>query len=104
MHLHDLLRNGKPQAAAFVAVLGAAELERDAVQLRGQLLEQRLELIADRGVLKAGMWADLVIFDPTTIRDLATRGELAPSEIRDVVEHVAAVLGVDERGEGRITA
>jgi len=32
---------------------------------------QKLRL-ADRGVLKKGMWADIVIFDPATIRDVAT--------------------------------
>jgi dihydroorotase/N-acyl-D-amino-acid deacylase len=28
--------------------------------------------LVDRGVLKAGMWADIVIFDPDKVADLAT--------------------------------
>jgi N-acyl-D-amino-acid deacylase len=43
----------------------------DAIRKFSALPAQRLRL-TDRGVLKAGMWADVVIFDPATVCDLAT--------------------------------
>src|SRR5581483_364897 len=43
----------------------------DAIRKFSALPAQRMRLI-DRGVLKLGMWADVVIFDPATIHDRAT--------------------------------
>ena len=43
----------------------------EAIRKFTALAAQRMGF-ADRGALKAGMWADLVIFDPETVRDLAT--------------------------------
>jgi N-acyl-D-amino-acid deacylase len=43
----------------------------DAIRKFAALPAQRLRL-ADRGVLKEQMWADIVVFDPATVRDLAT--------------------------------
>lgn len=43
----------------------------DAIRKMTSLPAQRLKL-QDRGVLKAGMWADIVIFDPGTVIDRAT--------------------------------
>jgi len=43
----------------------------EAIRKFTSLPAQRMR-IADRGVLKAGLWADIVVFDPATIHDLAT--------------------------------
>jgi len=43
----------------------------DAIRKFSSLPAQR-EHLADRGVLKLGMWADVVVFDPNTIQDEAT--------------------------------
>jgi len=43
----------------------------DAIRKFSALPAQRMRL-TDRGVLKQGMWADVVVFDPATIHDIAT--------------------------------
>jgi dihydroorotase/N-acyl-D-amino-acid deacylase len=43
----------------------------DAIRKMSALPAQKMRL-ADRGVLKAGMWADVVVFDPATLTDVAT--------------------------------
>jgi N-acyl-D-amino-acid deacylase len=43
----------------------------DTIRKFSALPAQRMRL-ADRGVLKEGMWADVVVFDPNKVRDVAT--------------------------------
>jgi len=43
----------------------------DAIRKFSALPAQKMRF-ADRGVLKEGMWADVVVFDPNEIRDVAT--------------------------------
>jgi dihydroorotase/N-acyl-D-amino-acid deacylase len=43
----------------------------EAIRKMSALPAQKMRF-ADRGVLKAGMWADVVVFDPETIADVAT--------------------------------
>ena len=43
----------------------------EAIRKFSSLPASRLRL-ADRGVLKAGLWADVVVFDPDTITDKST--------------------------------
>ena len=55
---------------------------------------------ADRGVLKAGMWADVVVFDPEAVRDLATFDE--PNQLSEGMRFVL-VNGVPVIEEGKMT-
>ena len=71
----------------------------DAVRKFTALPAQRMRL-TDRGVLKQGMWADMVIFDPATIRDLATFEQ--PNQPSQGMEYVL-VNGVPVIVEGRMT-
>jgi N-acyl-D-amino-acid deacylase len=56
--------------------------------------------LTDRGVLKKGMWADLVVFDPATIRDVATYEQ--PNQLSQGMEYVL-VNGVPVVANGKMT-
>jgi N-acyl-D-amino-acid deacylase len=71
----------------------------DAIRKFSALPAQRMRL-ADRGVLKAGMWADVVIFDPATVRDLATFEN--PNQLSQGMEYVL-VNGVPVIDQGKMT-
>ena len=71
----------------------------DAIRKFSALPAQRMRL-TDRGVLKAGMWADVVVFDPATIRDLATFEN--PNQLSQGMEYVL-VNGVAVIDQGKKT-
>lgn len=71
----------------------------DAIRKFSALPAQRLGL-ADRGVLKVGMWADIVLFDPDTIRDLATYDQ--PNQVSTGMKDVL-VNGVPVIRDGSMT-
>ena len=56
--------------------------------------------LADRGVLKTGMWADVVVFDPAIVRDKATFAE--PNQLAEGMAWVL-VNGVPVIADGRAT-
>jgi N-acyl-D-aspartate/D-glutamate deacylase len=71
----------------------------DAIRKFSALPAARMRL-ADRGVLKAGMWADVVVFDPEAIRDLATFEQ--PNQLSEGMRFVL-VNGVPVIDEGKMT-
>jgi N-acyl-D-amino-acid deacylase len=71
----------------------------EAIRKFSALPAQRMRL-TDRGVLKQGMWADVVVFDPKTVRDLATFD--APNRLSEGMEYVL-VNGVPVIEEGKMT-
>jgi len=71
----------------------------DAIRKFSALPAQRMRL-TDRGVLKAGMWADVVVFDPAMVRDLATFDN--PNQLSVGMEYVL-VNGVPVIDQGKMT-
>jgi len=71
----------------------------DAIRKFSALPAQRMRL-TDRGVIKAGMWADITIFDPATIHDRATFDN--PNQLSEGMEFVL-VNGVPVIAEGKMT-
>ena len=71
----------------------------DAIRKFTALPAQRMRF-TDRGVLKQNMWADVVIFDPATIRDLATFEE--PNQLSQGMDYVL-VNGIPVVAAGKMT-
>jgi N-acyl-D-aspartate/D-glutamate deacylase len=71
----------------------------DAIRKFSALPAERMRF-TDRGVLKAGMWADVVIFDLASVRDLATFDK--PNQLSEGMRFVL-VNGVPVIDEGKMT-
>ena len=71
----------------------------DAIRKFTSLAAQRMR-IGDRGVLKVGMWADVVVFDPATVRDRATFAQ--PHQLAEGMRWVL-VNGVPVIADGKAT-
>jgi dihydroorotase/N-acyl-D-amino-acid deacylase len=82
----------------YVREDGALSLP-DAIRKFSALPAERMRL-TDRGVLKKGMWADVVVFDPATVTDKATFEN--PNQFSVGMEYVL-VNGVPVIAEGKMT-
>ena len=71
----------------------------EAIRKFAALPAQRMRL-TDRGVLKQGMWADVVVFDPETVRDVATFDD--PNRLAEGMEYVL-VNGIPVIENGKMT-
>jgi dihydroorotase/N-acyl-D-amino-acid deacylase len=71
----------------------------DAIRKFSALPASRMRF-SDRGVLKTGMWADVVVFDPDTIRDVATFED--PNRLSEGMRFVL-VNGVPVIDQGKMT-
>ncbi len=71
----------------------------DAIRKFSALPAQRLRL-TDRGVLKQGLWADIVVFDPEKIHDVATFEN--PNQLSEGMEYVL-VNGIPVIESGKMT-
>jgi dihydroorotase/N-acyl-D-amino-acid deacylase len=72
----------------------------EAIRKFTALPAQRMRLV-DRGVLKAGMWADVVVFDPEKVRDLASFEN--PNQFSEGMQYVL-VNGVPVIDDGKATS
>ena len=71
----------------------------EAIRKMAALPAQKMRL-ADRGVIKAGMWADVVVFDPDRIADVATFAQ--PNQLSVGMDYVL-VNGVAVIAAGKAT-
>jgi dihydroorotase/N-acyl-D-amino-acid deacylase len=71
----------------------------EALRKFSALPAQRLRL-SDRGVLKKGLWADIVIFDPERVRDRSTFDN--PNQLAEGMDYVL-VNGVPVIADGKMT-
>lgn len=84
--------------ARYVREQGKLSLA-DAIRKFSALAAQR-EHLSDRGVIKSGLWADLVVFDPAVIHDAATFEN--PNQLSVGMSYVL-VNGVPVIEAGRMT-